>query len=277
MRGPAAATPAAVRADQLRSGVAFLRGMLSLRSVLLIAGPITMLALWQYASHVFATKQLFPGPAETFAAFLRLVQSGQLFIDTWSSIWRIGLGFVIGSIVGYAVGLAAGYFPFARYILYPYIHFLRFISAIAWLSMVLLWFGTGEMGKVILIIYTTMFVVMVNVMAGVVRIPGNRFRSARCFGATEWQIFVYLVLPSTIGYFLSGSRLAMANSFATVVTAEMLAAQSGLGYLVLVSRQWLAVDEIFVGIIVLGILGWLADRLFVWLSEHWFYHHRIRS
>jgi NitT/TauT family transport system permease protein len=250
---------------------------LSLPTMLYVAGPVTMLIIWQYASDRFGTKQLFPGPSETFAAFLRLASDGQLLVDTWASIWRIGLGFLIGSASGYAIGVSAGYFSVVRALLYPYIHFLRFISAIAWLSVVLLWFGTGEVGKVVLIVYTTMFIVAVNVMAGVVRIPLNRYRSARCFGATEQQIFLHVVLPSTVPYFLAGARLAMANSFATVVTAEMLAAQSGLGYLVLVSRQYLAVDEIFVGIIVLGVLGWLADRLFIWLSNSWLHRHRAAA
>jgi NitT/TauT family transport system permease protein len=236
-----------------------------------------MVMVWQYASNAFATKQLFPGPAETLTAFSRLATSHQLLVDSVASLRRISLGFAIGSIAGFAVGLAAGYVPLVRYLLYPYIHFLRFISAIAWLSMALLWFGTGETGKVALITYTTTFVVMVNVMAGVVSIPANRLRSARCFGATEWQIFLQVVLPSTLGYFFDGARLAMANSFATVVTAEMLAAQSGLGYLILVSRQWLAVDEIFVGIIVLGMLGLLADRVLVLLTDNRFRRHRLRS
>ncbi|HXJ81556.1 MAG TPA: ABC transporter permease [Candidatus Methylomirabilis sp.] len=277
MRGLATMAVEAATGEGQGAAARALRRVLSVRWVLYVAGPITMLGAWQYASDAFATKQLFPGPSETFRAFARLVASKQLALDTLASLRRIGLGFAIGSISGFLVGLTAGYVPLVRHLLYPYIHFLRFISAIAWLSMALLWFGTGETGKVALITYTTTFVVMVNVMAGVASIPVNRLRSARCFGATEWQIFAQVVLPSTLGYFFDGARLAMANSFATVVTAEMLAAQSGLGYLILVSRQWLAVDEIFVGIIVLGILGWLTDRVLVSLTDNRFRRHRLRS
>jgi NitT/TauT family transport system permease protein len=235
-----------------------------------------MFAVWQYASDVFDTKQLFPGPSETLRAFARLAGSEQLLVDIIASLQRIGLGFMIGIAIGLVVGLAAGWVPVVRYVLYPYIHFLRFISAIAWLSMALLWLGTGETSKVALISYTTTFVVMVNMMAGLASVPVNRLRSARCFGATEWQIFVQVIVPSTLGYFFVGARLAMANSFATVVTAEMLAAKAGLGYLILVSRQWLAVDEIFVGIVVLGILGFLADRILLFFTDTLFRRYRLR-
>ncbi len=272
-----AATDALSTAErERRAGVKGLLRAVSVRFMLYVAGPVTMLIAWQYASDAFATKQLFPGPSETLHAFVRLASNRQLLFDTAASLERIALGFVIGSVIGLVVGLAAGHVPIVRWLLYPYIHFLRFISAIAWLSMALLWFGMGEASKVALITYTTTFIVLVNVMAGVASVPRDRLRSARCFGATEWQIFAQVVMPSTLGYFLDGTRLAMANSFATVVTAEMLAAQSGLGYLILVSRQWLAVDEIFVGIIVLGILGWLTDWILVSLTDKRFRRYRLR-
>lgn len=248
---------------------------LGLRLALYVLGPTCLVVLWHYASAAFATPRLFPDPLDTYQGFLRLVEQGLLVGDIVASMKRIALGFAVGALGGFVVGLAAGYLPAIRQLLYPYIHFFRFISPIAWLSMALLWLGSGEASKVALIIYTTTFIVMVNTMEGVFAVPTNRLRAARCFGARDWQVFLWVVVPSALAHALVGSRLAMANSFATIVAAEMLAADAGLGFLSWVSRQWLAVDHIFVAIICLGIIGFVADRALVLITDTLFRPYRL--
>ena len=268
MTAPATASRPAFRVRRQRTAI-------GVRLALYVLGPACLLLLWHHASETFATQRLFPGPASTYAGFVTLLEDGQLVRDVVASLRRIGLGFAIGSLAGYAVGLAAGYVPLIRQLLYPYIHFFRFISPIAWLSMALLWLGSGEASKVALIVYTTTFIVMVNTMEGVFAVPVNRLRAARCFGARPWQIFLWVIVPSALAYALAGSRLAMANSFATIVAAEMLAANAGLGFLSWVSRQWLAVDHIFVAIICLGVIGFLADRALTVITDTVFRPYRL--
>src|SRR5262249_43695658 len=123
----------------------------------------------------------------------------------------------------------------------------------------------GETSKVLIIIYTTVFIVLINTMAGVSHIAPNKLRAAACLGATPLKAFIFVTLPATLPFILTGMRLAMGNSFATVIAAEMIAADSGLGFLIFNSRLWMATDKIFIGIVCLGALGLTTDRFFRYL------------
>jgi len=113
-----------------------------------------------------------------------------------------------------------------------------------------------------LLAYTTVFIVALNTMVGVTRVPRNQVRASRSFGATRWKIFVLVTIPATVSHMLTGMRLAMGNCFMTVVAAELVASDSGLGYLIFSSRQWMQTELAFVGIFVLGLLGLVSDRIF---------------
>jgi NitT/TauT family transport system permease protein len=220
-----------------------------------------VVATWQIASALFDVPVLFPSPLAAVRKGIALIQEGRLQSDIAISLWRIGTGFAIGSILGAALGLLMGSSRLVADVLAPYVNFLRFIASIAWISAVMLWFGIGETSKIVLIVYTTTFVVLLNTMAGVVSVHPTKIRAARCLGASARQIFFWVTLPATLGYILTGMRLAMMNSFMTVVSAEMVAAESGIGFLIFNSRQWMETDAIFVGMFTLGVLGLLTDRV----------------
>jgi ABC-type nitrate/sulfonate/bicarbonate transport system permease component len=220
---------------------------------------------WQLAAERFHLQLLFPPPTMTFRRFLDLVLDGSLEQASAVSLARILAGFLIGSAAGIALGLLLGTWRMVRAIAEPYVHFFRFVPPLAWFAPVLLWFGTGELAKVLLIVYTTVFVVALNTMAGVTAIPRNKVRMARAFGARPAQIFYLITLPASLPYVFTGMRIAMGNSFMTVVAAEMLAATQGLGYLVNSGVLFLDTRTVFSGVIALGILGFGTDRLFQWL------------
>ena len=182
---------------------------------------VGMVFLWDFTSRVFDVPVLFPGPLSTWNKAAQLIAEGQLQADILISLWRIAVGFVLGSLLGMTLGLMMGLSRPIADILGPFVHTLRFIGPIAWISAVMMWFGLGETSKVVLIVYTTTFVVLI----------------------------------------------AMMNSFMTIIAAEMVAAREGLGFLIFNSRQWMEVDAIFVGMITLGLLGLLADRLMVLLTR----------
>jgi NitT/TauT family transport system permease protein len=232
------------------------------------------LLLWHWASTLLFSSILFPTPLATFAEAASMVRSGEIFKDASASLGRIAVGFAIGSVIGVILGLLVGYFEIARFAMDPYLQFFRFIPPIAWVSPAIIWFGIGETSKVFIIVYGTVFVVALGTIAGVVNVHRDKIRAALMFGATEWQIFRLVIIPSTVHYSLTGMRLAMGIAFMTVVASEMLGADSGLGYLILSSRLWMATDRIFVGIIVLGLLGWLADRLFAALIGRFAHKYR---
>ena len=130
--------------------------------------------------------------------------------------------------------------------------------------MAVIWFGIGEGSKIFLIIYTTVFIIIINTAAGVAAVAPNKIRAARSLGASRAQVFFFVALPATVPYILTGMRLAMANSFVTIIAAELVAANSGLGKMIWDSRMYMLVDQIFVALLVLGMLGFVTDRLFRW-------------
>jgi NitT/TauT family transport system permease protein len=224
-----------------------------------------MIVLWHVIATYFFKPQFFPGPLLVLATGEEMVASGELFEHISISLQRILAGFLIGSAIAAPLGLLMGSVRLVRAILDPYTQFFRFVPSLAWLTPVVLGFGIGEISKILIIIYTTMFIVLINTMVGVAHIAPNKLRAAACLGATPLKSFVHVTLPATLPFILTGMRLAMGNSFATVVAAEMIAADSGLGYLIFNSRLWMATDKIFIGIVCLGTLGLITDRFFRYL------------
>jgi ABC-type nitrate/sulfonate/bicarbonate transport system permease component len=260
---PALAPDAAPAAHRLRP--ADLIGKLKTDHLIYAVSIIGMIVLWQVVAATFFKPQFFPTPPQVLAAAQEMVASGELFEHIGISMQRILMGFLIGSAIAAPMGLLMGSVPFVRAIFDPYAQFFRFVPSLAWLTPVVLWFGIGEISKVLIIVYTTVFIVLINTMVGVSHIAPNKLRAAACLGATPLKAFLHVTLPATLPFILTGMRLAMGNSFATVVAAEMIAADSGLGYLIFNSRLWMATDKIFVGIVCLGALGLVTDRFFRYL------------
>ena len=257
--------PSAVASDTERLRPADLIGKLKTDHLIYAASIIGMIVLWQVVATTFFKPQFFPSPPQVLAAAQEMLASGELFEHISISMQRILMGFLIGSAVAAPMGLLMGSVPFVRAIFDPYAQFFRFVPSLAWLTPVVLWFGIGEISKVLIIVYTTVFIVLINTMVGVSHIAPNKLRAAACLGATPLKAFLHVTLPATLPFILTGMRLAMGNSFATVVAAEMIAADSGLGYLIFNSRLWMATDKIFVGIVCLGALGLVTDRFFRYL------------
>jgi NitT/TauT family transport system permease protein len=140
------------------------------------------------------------------------------------------------------------------------VEFFRFIPPIAFVSLAVIWFGLGETSKIVLIVYTTVFMVAINTMIGVLGVEPDKRFAALCLGANERQVFVHVVIPAVVPNIVTGMKIAMGNSFMTVVSAEMVAAKSGVGFLIFNSRLFLLTEWIFVGIITLGVMGFITDR-----------------
>jgi ABC-type nitrate/sulfonate/bicarbonate transport system permease component len=227
-------------------------------------GFASLFVLWHLASIYLVSSVLFPPPAIVFRKAVILVRNGVLLEHLWASVQRILVGFIAGSLLGIPIGLAMGSFRPVRQVLEPYTEFLRFIPSVAMITVAVIWFGIGEASKIFLIIYTTIFIVILNTAAGVSAIANNKIRAAQALGATPGQIFFHVALPATVPYILTGMRLAMANSFTTIVAAELIAANEGLGKMLWDGRMFMLVDDIFVSLVSLGLLGFAVDRMFRW-------------
>jgi NitT/TauT family transport system permease protein len=247
---------------------------LTARPALLVTGASLFagIAAWWAASRALGSP-LFPSPAEIVASAKELVQTGVLLSDIAVSVKRIAIGFVLGCAVGIPLGLAMGLFRPVRAFCEPIVQFLRFVPPIAWLIPAIMWFGIGETSKILLIFYMTVFLVLINTMAGVSSIRRNTLRSAESCGVNRWQLFWWVVFPATMSYSVAGARIALGNSFAAVVGAELIAADSGIGFRIVESGKWLAMGDMFAAILILGLLGIAADRLVDGLTSRWLSHY----
>jgi NitT/TauT family transport system permease protein len=232
-----------------------------LRTPALYAVSITVgLALWQLIAVRYGAS-LVASPADTAVAAKDLAADGTLLNSVIASGRRILIGWALGLVIGAPIGLLMGRVRVIRQLLDPYIEFFRFIPPIAFVTLAVVWLGIGESSKVVLIFYTSVFVVTLNTIAGVLSINESKLRAAASLGANRWQVLRSIVLPATVPHIVTGARLAMGNSFLTIVSAEIVAADVGLGALIWKSRNYGRIDWVFVGIITLGILGFVFDRI----------------
>ncbi|MCI1007418.1 ABC transporter permease [Herbaspirillum sp. C7C8] len=226
-------------------------------SVIAIVGG---LVLWQLVS--MTTSPLFlPSVPMTWAAALELIGDGTLQQSVLASSGRILAGWGAGVAIGVPLGIFMGRFDLVRQLLDPYIEFFRFIPPIAFVTLAVIWLGPGELSKIALIFYTTVFIVTLNTIAGVQAVNPLRLRAAASLGAGQWKILTTVILPSTVPFMVTGARIAMGNSFLTVVSAEIVSAREGLGALIWTARNFSRTEWVFVGIITLGLLGYLFDRV----------------
>jgi ABC-type nitrate/sulfonate/bicarbonate transport system permease component len=225
-------------------------------------GFCSLFLTWHLVAVYVVASVLFPPPFAVAVRAVELFRDGTLGENIGISLQRIVIGFAAGSLLGTPIGLIIGSFPLARKFLEPWTEFLRFIPSVAMITIAVIWFGIGEPSKVFLIIYTTIFIVILNTAAGVGAIAPNKIRAAQALGANSRQIFFLVALPATVPYILTGMRIAMANSFTTIVAAELVAANSGLCVMLWQGRMYMQIDDIFVALVSLCVLGFLADRLF---------------
>ncbi|MFD1507011.1 ABC transporter permease [Georgenia yuyongxinii] len=239
----------------------------SSRNPLYLVGSLALgLGVWFVVAGLYGP-EVFASPGDTLAAAVDLARSGELWLATQASAGRILAGWSLGVLLGAPIGLLMGRIQLIGRLLDPYVQFFRFVPPISFVTLAVVWLGIGEASKIVLIVYTSVFIVAINTLAGVVAINENQLRAAATLGASRRQLLHAVVLPAVVPYIFTGARLAMGNSFLTIVSAEMVAANTGLGALIWQSRNFGRIDWIFVGIIVLGVLGFLFDRIVLWIGR----------
>lgn len=225
-----------------------------------LGSMILGIGVWGLASLLYS-EFILPSPAVTFEGFVELSKDGTLSSAVLASSGRILAGWGIGLVIGIPLGLAMGRITIIRYLADPYIEFFRYIPPIAFVTLAIVWFGVGETSKVVLIVYTTLFVVTVNTLVGARSVDELKLRAASSLGANRRQRLWYVILPATLPSIVTGARVAMGNSFLTIVAAELVAAQTGLGAMIWTARNFGRTDWVFVGIFALGALGFVFDRV----------------
>lgn len=219
---------------------------------------------------------LLPGPHSVFQSLVDVVLRGyretSLLQNVSSTLYRVGVGFALACALGVPLGLAMGYSGKIKAAFEHVIQLMRPLPPLSYLMLLILWLGTGDASKIALLYLAAFPIVAISAMAGVRSTKIQRIQAAQSLRATQWQIFRYVILPSALPLILTGMRIAMATAFGTVVAAELLAATDGLGWMVFSASKFLRNDIVILGIIILGILGMLLNKLILAVDgaiAHW--------
>lgn len=220
-----------------------------------------LLALWWLATRQ-ADSALLPSPGEVFLAARSLIRAGTLWNDSFVTVTRVLVGYVAGVVGGVVFGVAIGRVTLIARYLEPIVGFIRTIPPVAIIPLSVIWFGIGETSKYFVVFYGTIFVVIFNAIDAARNVPHTRLLAAASLGATRRQQFVDVVIPSIVPGVWTGMKTAVGFSFMAVVAAELIAASSGIGNLIMQSRTLLETDKMFVGLAVLACLGGAADWVY---------------
>ena len=216
---------------------------------------LTGLVAWGLVSGTLVDEKLLPHPFSVWREAVAKAESGLLWESIGISLWRVGWGWVLGVVAGILTGLILGELRGFEAVAGPIFEFLKGIAPISLVPIMILWFGIGELPKLLIIAYITWVVVTVSTMTGVREVPNVRLRAARCLGLSQLQVFYRVILPSTSSYVLLGMRSGIGFAYIALVSAEFIAVDKGIGFLIMDSRLNIQTPLMVVGIVTLGLLG----------------------
>lgn len=233
-----------------------------LKPVLLpLAVAVLFVAGWHFAVK-WTGSDIFPTPGQVVTGTVELAQKGVLFKYVVASLFRVSAGYLLAVFIGIPIGLLMGWFAPARMAFNPAIQVLRPISPIAWIPVAILWFGVSDVAPIFLIFLASLFPITTSAMAAVQNIQLNYIRAARNFGIGGLQLFKKVVFPAALPQILTGLRLALGIAWLVVVAAEMIAVNSGLGYLIIDARNaGKRYDLVVAGMAMIGLIGLGLDFL----------------
>ncbi len=239
------------------------QGVQRLIPVLVILAGVV---LWQLVTVFQLVPSLFlPSPTTVLQNLQTLITVGlaqqTLFTDVWISVARVGVGFLAAVAIGVPLGILMGWNDVIFKIIDPFMQFIRPVPPLAYIPLLVVWLGIGEVPKVVLILIGTLPVIIISTVSGVRSTPIQRIRVAQCLGANPFQLFFYTILPSALPEIFTGMRVGIGIAWSCLVAAELIAASAGLGWLVEYAGQNLQVGVIFVGIIAIGLSGYLMELI----------------
>ena len=237
----------------------------------------TALALWHVSVRWSGTK-VFPSPFEVEKAMVELIHKHVLWNDIIDSLRRVAIGFGAAAVLGIPLGLVLGWYPAANQVVNPVIQILRPISPLAWIPVTILLFGVGDHAATSLIFLGAFFPITVACVDGVANVPSVYRRAGRNFGLRPMQLLARVVFPAALPQIIVGLRIALGIAWLVVVAAEMVAVDSGLGYLVIDSRNsGKRYDLVVAAMLLIGVIGLTLDLLFrsveQFKSVRWGFRH----
>ena len=237
-----------------------------LNTALVITSIGLPLLLWWLVTTVGNVDPKFlPSPANVLEAFKRLWGTRELLKDTVASLWRVGVGFLLAVALSIPVGVLMGSFASIRALLEPIFALMRYMPAPAFIPLLILYLGIGEGPKITLIFIGVFFFNSLMVMDTVKFVPKDLIEATLTMGGSRWQTLTQVMFPYVLPGILDACRINLAAAWQLVIVSELIAATEGLGRRISVAGRFLKTDEIFVGLIVIGVFGLMFDLLFQYL------------
>ncbi|NPB01335.1 MAG: ABC transporter permease [Methanopyri archaeon] len=232
------------------------------RSLALKVGtPVAVLIAWEVISRTgIISPVLLPPPSKVFAVFVEM--PGQIAVNAATSLYRVAVGYSIAAVSGVTLGVLMGAYKDVETALDLLVEIIRPIPPIAWIPMAIVWFGIGDASAFFIIFIGAFFPILLSTRAGVKHVDRIYIEAALNLGADDKALIRHVLLPAALPEILTGLRTGLGVGWMCVVAAEMIAAKSGLGYMIIEAQRVLATDQVIAGMLTIGVLGLLMDRGF---------------
>jgi NitT/TauT family transport system permease protein len=232
--------------------------------VLNISAALLGLAIWAFFSHLKLAG--LPGPLAVLERAGQLAANGTLLNDALASVRRVMIGFTLGTLLAIPVGFLMGWYTVARGLMEPYVQFFRTIPPLAMIPLAIVFMGIGEVPKVFVITLASFLVSVISTYQGVVNVDKVLINAARVLGAHDGQVFRRVIIPASSPFILVGMRTGLGAAWSTLVAAELIAAQEGLGHRMQQAQVYYDLETIFVALITIGLTGLVMDRILLRLE-----------
>ncbi len=230
-------------------------------SILLI-----LLILWISACHLkIWTDYLLPSPIKVLHSFWKMILTGELFLDIAISLRRVLIGFCIAFIFASLLGVLSSLKPTWSGYYHFLVQFMRNVPPLSLVALLILWYGIGETSKIIIIILASFFPMFLNISKGFSQCDQKLLDVGISLGLTKKELFFRIILPNALSDILVGMRIGLGYSWRAIIGAEMIAASTGLGHMILYAQQMSRSDKVIVGILMIGSVGYACDRIFAYL------------
>ncbi len=234
-----------------------------------IVSPFLLLSIWEISARMeVIDTRFFPAPITILHTLIGLLDSGVLWIHTWASLQRLFWGFLLGGIPALVLGIIMGLSRPVRAAIDPLIAATYPIPKSAILPLILLIFGLGEASKIVMVAIGMFYPICINSVAGVLEINKIYLDVGKNFQASRWQMFRTIALPGALPFIMSGIKLGVGMGLILIAIAEMIGAKNGLGYMIWNAWEILSVDTMYVGLIMIAVIGYLFSLILNEL-EHW--------
>ena len=233
-----------------------------LKFKLLITAVILILVWYTVTEMQIVNSYVLPSPSKVLDSFFKMIKSGEIFEDIYISYIRVFKGFFIATLFAFVLAMIRVMFPKLSDYYEGIIQFSKNIPPLSLISLLILWFGIGETTKVGIIVLTSFFPIYLNTVKGFINCDSNLLEVGKIYGYSKSQSFLKIRVPYALSDILVGMRIGFGYSWRAIISAEMIAASSGLGHMILFAQQTSRTDKVIVGILVIGAVGYLSDRLF---------------